>query len=133
MTDPIDRGQGESAIDATDPKDQAMIRRAIMRNPGRFRKIVDARKDRWAKGLDIAQEVGEIAATTSELHSERIDGATLIVSSVKTGLMMAKMDQIDDHKTMDVAAPAGDVNVNVAVKFIRGMDPEEILGKPMDI
>ena len=102
------------------------MRRAMTRWPGRFRKIVDDRKEKWATGLDIAQNVGEVAAA-SENHDERIDGAMAIVSAVKTGLMMAIIDQRDDHKEAELTTPKPGINVNVngpGVVVMRGIDPE---------
>lgn len=126
-TSVIDAG-GAGGIDPTEAKSQAAMRRAMMRWPKRFREINDARKKRWVEGLDIAVNVGEVAAASDD-HRERLDGGNLIVSAVRTGVMMESLHQKDEHKAIDIEFGASQTQVNVTQNTIINVPPPRTIGE----
>lgn len=99
MDSPIQPG---GALDASNPKDQALIRNAARQWPKRFASITEDRKARWVAGLDKASNVGENMAESDDPDTaER--GALLLISTAKTGALFESLNQRDEHHAEDTA------------------------------
>jgi len=124
---PIHSGGG--GIDATDPKDQAAMRKAMTSWPARWRGITPERKEKWVAQLvqagDAASDLVESAADAET----RLSAIGAMTSVVRTAAMIEGQNQNDDHlrdKNERLDAGKATENVNHGVKFIRGVDGEGI-------
>ena len=99
----IAAGGADGALDMTDRRDQATLRKATYRWPKRIRAVTDERVTRWVEGLDVADEVARRLVGTGEPVLAK-EGARLLVDTAKTGAVFIAMNQRDDHKAADLEA-----------------------------
>jgi hypothetical protein len=78
------------AIDATNPKDQALIRNAIKEWPKRWRGLTDSFKERCVRDMEWAAEQARLAP-------DPLEGAKVLTSIAKTVVAMEGQQQADDH------------------------------------
>jgi hypothetical protein len=78
------------AIDATNPKDQALIRNAIKEWPKRWRGLTDSFKERCVRDMEWAAEQARMAP-------DALEGAKVLTSIAKTVVAMEGQQQADDH------------------------------------
>lgn len=104
QTTPVPPG---GAICARDPKDMAAIRRAIADWPERFSHIPAEKRRRWLMEVDKAVD-------DAELIEDPCDRGNLRVNITKTGLMLEKMEQADQHKAVDAKQRDQEIGIGAA-------------------
>jgi hypothetical protein len=98
------------AIDATNPKDQGSIRRALTSWPKRWAGIDAAKKAKWLAQLERA---GDAAEQRLYDIDDGLEAAKVVVSVVKTAAAIEGQNQADEHLQTKIENPA-EVNVNVS-------------------
>lgn len=96
------------ALDPTNPKDQALIRREIARHPARWRKMDERRKAYVIGCLDWSMRVGRAYEPSAE-GEHPLDGARLVVSAAKTYVAIEGQNQSDDHHADNARLKAAEV------------------------
>lgn len=115
-------GGTSGGLDLRDPKDQALLRQAIERWPGRWRGLDAAKRTRFLRQLEIAIDEADVLAQNPETLSR---AAELRVSVVKTAVAIDTVQQREDMRIFDSIMGTGKsnagVNINaehVTVEFI---------------
>lgn len=106
------RGTEAGGLDMSDPRDLALVGRAILKWPDRWRCLDNAKKDKIVAGMDAAMNLaGEFLG--SESDERRLTGATLALDVANTAVKMVTHQQKDDHHAVDAARGAGEHNRTV--------------------
>lgn len=94
---PMPSGGAGCALDMSDERDRAMVRRAVADWPARMRSMNPERRDRLVDDLfEILDEAKGIEDLTERCRVRE--------SCVRTGVAMVKVQQADDHKLLDKVA-----------------------------
>lgn len=101
------RGTEAAGLDLSNPRDLAMVGRAILKWPKRWRGLDDAKKDRIVAGMDAALTLAD-EFLLSEGDEKRLTGANLALAVASTAVKMETLHQKDDHHAIDAARGAGE-------------------------
>jgi len=116
----------DKSIDATDPKDQALIREAVKRWPKRWRGLTDSFKDSI---VDDLVHAGEIARNMVEVDPAA--AVDRIVSIARTAIAMEGQVQADEHlDNKNQREDEGKGLQQVAVVQVQWTTPAQLAARP---
>jgi hypothetical protein len=100
VAEKIPSGGAECALDMTDERDRALVRRCAKDRPKRFRAITEAVKDAMVSGLVKAQaRAEEFLALPPDVSIPAINA---ISSISKTFVSIEALEQKDEHRAEDL-------------------------------
>ena len=118
-------GAGFASIDPMDPKDQAMVRKAVGRWPKRWRGIDAAKKDRFVEGLMSAHDKALSTMNETQNPELAMQATNLVLSAIRTAAVLEGQNQADDHlEDKNERLDSGKITerIETPVRFIKGTD-----------